>query len=223
MSINPSDVYTRVNSLLQFSGTALLYPASVLSNALEAAMLWHSQFKSRQALWLGTADGAAAIFDLPDDLIAIRKVESPYGGTPPNYLSAIDWALHQGTAGFELVLNEAPGSGDLFGVHYNGTWGTPDLSSDALIPMAYLSCAFLSIREAARFAGNVSPLIEADVVDYRSQSSAWVRLSEEFMGMYAKCYSLSVKQVQQGAPSPAFGIGAIPAHARYERFWWITE
>jgi hypothetical protein len=223
MSINPSDVYARVNSLIQTTATTQLFPVTSLEHALEAAVLWHSQFKPRTVLWFGTPDGASTIFELPEDLIAIKKVESPYGETPPTVLPATEWVLHQGSVDCEVIFTSAPGSGDVFGVYYTGAWGTPDLGSASLIPMAYLSCAFLAMREATRFAGNITPLIDADTIDYRNQSGAWTRLSNEFVSMYAKCYGLSVKQVQAGAPPPAFGIGTVPSHARYERFWWVTE
>jgi hypothetical protein len=228
MSINPTDVYARVRSLISSAGTPdtgtnLLFPTSSLEHALEAAVLWHSQFKPRTILWLGTPDGDTAIFDLPEDLVSVKRVESPYGDVPPIFIPATDWVLHQGTVGYELIFDTAPGSGDVFGIFYNGVWGTPNLGSPSLMPMAYLSCAFLSMREAARFAGNITPLLDADTIDYRSQSGAWVRLSNEFMSLYARSYGLSMKQVQQGAPPLAFGIGPAPSHARYERFWWVTE
>lgn len=217
-----ADIYNKIYSLIPSTSSTGLFGTAVLSYAIDGGLLWHSQFKPQRGLEMGTGTGTTAYFDLPDDFIHLRLVEYPYGGTPPTYVSATDWHVHQGTSTKELVFESSPDSAAVFGMHYDGTWTLAEVPAAGEMPLAYLSCAFLCIREATRLASNISPLIDADVVDYRDHSRSWLRLSEEFMNMYASAYGLSAKAIRSGAPPPAFAVGAVSLHQRYDRFWWKT-
>lgn len=215
-------IYNNIYALIPSTTSTDLFGTAVLAIAIDGGLLWHSQFKPQRVLQMGTGTGTTAYFDLPDDFIHMRLVEYPYGGTPPTYVSATDWHVHQGTAVDELVFETSPDNGETLGIHYDGTWTLAEVPATGEMPLAYLSCAFLCIREATRLASNISPLIDADVVDYRDHSRSWLRLSEEFMGMYASAYGLSAKTIKSGAPPPAFAIGKVSLHQRYDHFWWKT-
>lgn len=215
-------LYDRIRTLISSTSNNDLFGTTVMDHAIEAAVLWHSQFKPKRGIQIGTGSGSTYYYALNSDVIHVRLVENPYGGTPPTYVNAADWHVHRGTAGLELVFESAPGSGDLFAIHYSGEWTLSEIPDSEAMPIAYLACAVLCMREAARMAGNLSPIIDADTVDYRDHSRIWTNLSKQFMNMYASSYGLSARAVESGAPPPAFAVGEVPSHNRYERFWWIT-
>lgn len=224
MTVQMGSVVDRVYGHIPSTIGTALFPTPVVENAVEVGLLWHSRFLPRKVLYLGTAtSGTVQIFTLPSDLWAVRAVEYPYGEAPVSYLKSTDYTVKPGTSAMELIFDTAPGSGDVFGVHYQGAWTLDQLDVAYTQPIALLTAATLCIREAARMASMHSPLIEAEVVDYRDHSRAWVSLKKEFISMYANAVGVSSETILKGAPTPAFAIGAVPSHQRYQRFWWITE
>lgn len=219
---NKSTIRDKIQSLIPSTSNNNLFGMTVLDHSIDAALLWHSQFKPRRGLQLETGSGTTHYFNLNSDVIHVRLVEIPFGETPPYYVNAANWHIHQGTSSSQLVIENAPDNGDIFGIHYSGEWSLSDVDSGKEITIAYLSCAVLCLREAARMASNVNPLIDADTIDYRDHSVSWRALSKQFMSMYASSYGLSVKTIESGAPPPAFAVGQVPSHTRYKRFWWVT-
>ena len=222
MSINEGRVNAIIEVLIPAVGDTSMFGQDVLEHSLQTALLWHSQFLPRRAVMMGTGDGSTTHWDLPDDLIYVRKVESPYGEAPPVYLPGTEWQMHQGSVNFEIILADTVGSGDVFAVHYAGEWTIDLLKSKEDKAMAHLACAFICTREATRMAHSVSPIIEAEVVNYRDLSRSWLNLYGHFVGLYAQFYGLSAARVKAGAPPYAFAVGAAPLHQRYRRFWWVT-
>ncbi len=215
-------LYDRIKTLIPSTTDNDLFGTTKMDHALEAAVLWHSQFKPRRGLQIGTGSGSTYYYDINSDAIHVRLLENPYAGTPPTYVNAADWHVHQGTTSLELVFEDAPDSGDLFGIHYSGEWTLAQIAEVDAMSIAYLACSVLCMREATRMSSNLSPLIDADTVDYRDHSRSWRMLSKQFMGMYATSYGLSADAVESGAPPPAFAVGEAPHHQRYARFWWVT-
>jgi hypothetical protein len=223
MSVSAGSIQQRINDLFDDTTDVDLFPANAITTSIEAALLWHAQFKPRYALYMGTGDGSTAIFSLPSDLIDIRSVEMPYGGTPTEWIQSTDWEEHQGTVDVEIVFDTSPGSAEVFAVHYSGEWTLDTAPSKAAIPLSYLACSFLCMRQSTRMAGHLHPAITAEVVNYQSLSGQWIRLSDHFLTMYSQTVGVSAKNVREGAPPPAFAIGEVPSKNRYDRFWWITE
>lgn len=225
MTVATADVYARIRSLIPAAagpGT-VEWPETALDHGIEMALLWHSRFVSRQCIGTDTGDGITFYFDLPSDFLRLRRVEYPYGGTPPTYLSANDYELYMGTAGEQIFFETAPGSASLFGLHYTGKWTLTTLNSDDKGPIASLACAYLCKRRAATLSDYTDPSIVADTVDYRGRARDWLSLEDHFIDMYSMAFGLSAKSVKEGAPAPAYGVGTVPFATRYGRWWWATE
>lgn len=223
MAIEQSEVRARIRGLIPTTVDMVEFPESSLDFAIEAALIWHTRFFPRARLELGTGDGAESVFALPSDFLRIRKVEYEYGETPPEYLAATGWSVHLGTAGEEIVFESAPGSAEVFGIHYTGRWSLDAMGDDDRNPLAMLSCAYVSMRQAARMADYLEPSLEADVVNYDNKSNQWVRLKDHFISLYAMFYGLSADAVRKGMPPAAFGFGVVPEKHRFARWFWATE
>jgi hypothetical protein len=222
MAITYDEVVDRIQGIITAATGTITFPRSDLDFAVETAIAWHSRIKPYRAVQVGTGDGSTNFVPLEDqDLIRVRRVEYPYGTVPPSYLDGSDWQIHRGTAGLEVVFITAPGSGDTYGIHYSGMWGTATLTSSALMPLAYLACAHLSMRQAATFGEGIDDgIIEASGINYGSKARDWLQIKDHFAGLYAATYGLTKGQVLQGAPPPAYGIGSVPSERRYQRYWW---
>lgn len=223
MAISAQDVYDRINNLVPTSTGTPYYPIETLEFAVEAARIWHSRLIPKPAVQLGTGDGSQTDYDLPDDMVRLKRIEYPFGTAPPAYLNSEDWEVHRGTAGLEVVFDTAPGSGKVFGVHYSGVWGLSDMDEEDRSSLSYLACAWLCMRRAAAMADTIDPIINADVINYGSKARVWMQLKDHFVNLYAQTKGLSSRAVREGKPQVAFGKASSASKKRYDRWWWWTE
>lgn len=223
MALDRNTTIKTVQSLVPIATNPDIVPNAALASAFDVAVLWHGRHVPRQALELGTGDGANCYFSLPSDYQTLDQVESVYGGTPPAYLAATTWEVHFGTAGHELVFETAPGSGDVFGMHYTGKWTEATLNPLDEKPIAFLTAALLCMRQASSMAQNVSTMFEADIINFGSLARVWISLKDQWVSLYAQAVGVSAAAVQEGAPPPAWGMGTVASTDRYVRFWWETD
>jgi len=218
MAISRTQISAKVIDYLPIAANTTIVPEGAIDGAIDVALLWHSRYSPRTCLTIGTGDGSTSYFDLPSDLMWVKRVESPYGGTPPTYIA--DWEVHYGTAGYEIVFETPPGSGDLFGIHYAGKWSLDHADEDDIPLFASLAAAWICIRQASRMAQDVSTTINADTTDYARSVSQWIRIKEQFIGLYARMVGLSADYVNSGAPPPAFRVGALRYDRQFDRWFW---
>lgn len=223
MAIEDHEIYERVKNLIPTTSGTATYPPETLEFSLEAARYWHSRLIPKPSLYLGTGDASTTAWTLPEDLVRVRRVEKPYGESPPSYASSGDWETHLGTAGAEIVFESAPGSGDVFGIHYSGIWEMSDLDDSDRTPLSYLACAWICMRRASAMSDTIDPIINADVISYGSKARAWMQLKDHFVTLYAQTTGQSADAVTEGRPPVAFGKAPTPTRRRYARWWWWTQ
>jgi len=222
MAIEEHEIHERVTNLIPTSDNSDYYPAETLEFALEAALIWHSRLMPKPSLYLGTGDASTSAWLLPDDTIRVRRIEKPYGESPPEYLSSSEWETHLGEDGPEIIFTTTPGSADVFGMHYSGIWELEDLAESYKSSISYLACAWLCMRRAATMTDTIDPIINADVINYGSKARGWIELKDHFTNLYAQSTGLDARQVRLGRPAIAFGKAATPISNRYPRWWWWT-
>lgn len=222
MAIEDQEIYARIKNLIPTTSGTATYPPETLEFALEAARVWHSRLLPKSSLYIGTGDSSSTIWDLPDDSLRIKRVEYPYGESPPKYVSSSEWETHLGTAGPEIIFNSAPGSGDTFGIHYSGVWDLSDMSESDKPTLSYLACAWICMRRASAMSDTIDPIINADIISYGSKARAWMQLKDHFITLYAQMTGLSADAVKSGKPAIAFGKAPTPITRRYPRWWWWT-
>jgi len=223
MAIEEHEIYDRINKLIPTSEDSDYYPPVALDFALEAARIWHSTMLPKPSLIIHEGDGLQTKWDLPEDVVRIKRIEKPYGRSLPQYIGSSEWTTHLSEDGPEIIFASAPGDGEEFGIHYSGIWQLSDMSKNDRPAITYLVAAWISMRRAAAMSDVIDPLIEADTVNYADRSQGWINLKNHFITLYAQIKGLSAKSVRDGSPPIAFGKASTPVSRRYTRWWWWTS
>jgi len=218
MTVTDSDIIAILESLIPETSSDVVTEAAK-SDAVQAALDWHSRLNPKYTVQLGTADGTK-IYSAPTRFLSISRIEVPYGSAPPVYLAGTAWDLHYGTAGYEIVFATDPGSGEVFAIHYDAYWDIGDIDTRDKNKIAYLAAAWLSLRRAALSASDVGSVITANNVNYSSQAKRWMELADKFITFYATSTGISAKHVMEGAVAPASGLGRVPQFQLYDRVFW---
>lgn len=220
MAVEINSIVELVKGMIPELRNSAIGTASDLNMAGSAAFEWHSRYKPRPAVWHGTADGSG-VYSLPSDLLSITAVESPWGENPPAYLSRSAWYVHEiGNGSAELMFSTDPGSGTHFAVHYWAEWTPATAPERDKYKLAYLAAAWLSLRRATLSASSTSSVMAADTTNFVDQTRQWLSIFEKFVLLYATVTGLSAKEIMQGAPDPACGLGQVPYANLYQRIFW---
>ena len=210
-----------ITKVVPVAGTSP-YGTADLDAAINMALVWHSRFRPSTEVYLGTGNGTRAYWDLPDDCLAVRRVEYPISSTPPIFVTT--WTTTVGSAGQpQVVFFDPPGSGEVFGIHYAGIWTVADLPDYQTGPLSYLAGAWICMAQAARMAEYIGHSIAADVLDYRGLTSQWLTIKDHLLRMYAQAEGLSASAVQSGAPPIAYGLGTIVRSEMFRRWLWTSS
>lgn len=218
MPVTESDIIAILESLIPEAGSDVVTDAAK-SDAVQAALDWHSRLNPKYTVQIGTADGTK-IYAAPSRFITINRIEVPYGSAPPQYLAGTAWDLHRGTAGYEIIFSTDPGSGEVYAIHYETYWDVDDLDERDKNKIAYLAAAWISLRRAALSASDVGSVITANTVNYVNQTRQWMDLADKFITFYATSTGISAKHVRDGIVDPASGLGQVPQFKLYDRVFW---
>lgn len=126
---------------------------------------------------------------LPDDFIIgfseITRVEYPPGRVPANIIDPRDYSIYQSPGGPVLrILIAQPDPDELVRQTYTLMHSEDSCPAVDLEAVANLAASLCLRQLAAAYGQTSDPIIQADVVNYRSKSDEFRRLADSFEAQY---------------------------------------
>lgn len=185
-----ADYRTKLDQVLQDAASILDQPKK--DAAIQEAVVWHSRNEPQVKLQDLSGNGTTVEFAVPSDWIdggsAIRRIESPQGKRPPEYLDKDEYRLYRKPTGLVIQFDTAPANATTARVSYTTlhvvslTVGTiPDHRVDAACNLAaMIACQWL----ANRFSQQGDSTIGADSVDHKSKAAEYSSRARDLKKMY---------------------------------------
>jgi len=175
------DLLTLTTGKVKDQSEKLQYPTDY-QNAIAAALKRYSKHRSRILTADIPGDGTHD-YALPagwsPGLSAIQSVEFPAGLIPEVLLDSREYRLYQTPAGQTLRIPAmTPTAAEVIRVSYNGLHTEETVAETDLDAVACLAASICCTQLAAAYGQTSSPIMQADVVDYRSKTDEFRRLAD---------------------------------------------
>lgn len=162
-------------------------PDDLLSAATEALNRYS---KVRPLLVVADIPGSGT-YDcaLPDDFLPgfseITRVEYPVGRVPANIIDSRDYSVYQSPDGLVLrILIAQPDPDELVRQTYTVMHSEDSCPAVDLEAVANLAASICLRQLAAAYGQTSDPIIQADVVNYRSKADEFRRLADSYEAQY---------------------------------------
>lgn len=192
-----ADYRTKLDQALEDAASILDQPKK--DAAIQEAVVWHSRHEPQVKLQDLSGNGTTVEFPVPNDWIdgasAIRRIESPTGRRPPDYVDRAEYRTYRTPTGLVIQFDTAPANGTTARVSYTTlhvvslTVGTiPDHRFDAVCNLAaMIACQWL----ANRWSQTSDPTISADSVDHKSRASEYSSRVRELKRAYMESMGIT--------------------------------
>lgn len=165
---------------------------------------------------------AAHDCDLPSDFIdgfsSILQVEYPVDRIPAVVIDRADYSIYATPAGKKLrILVAAPAADELVRQTYTILHSEDSVPAVDLEAVANLAASICCRQLAVAFGNTSDPIIQADVVNYRSKGDEYARRAKELETLYKN--HLGVKDNDTVAASMTTAPPPIHSDARFTRHW----
>jgi hypothetical protein len=180
-------LYDLTKSLVKDSSGKLIDPTDY-TNAVTAALKHYSTYRRRLVCLDSPGNNT---FDIPLPLdwdagfSAMESIEYPAGNIPETLIDSRDWRLYQAPTGivirFALIKTAIGKNARLLYTKLHNEASLPPADMEAVANLAASLCCRLL---ANAFGNTGDPIIQADVVNYRSKGDEYARRAKELDGLY---------------------------------------